>query len=118
MSNIQCKLCGAKANSKCPYCRNIFPEDQITTMYSNLIELKKEEVPGDKWMDGVPRQQISLTITTHRRLEEKESAEDILLGLVKGLANLEHPEQVLCVHQWEFLPGEESSIGCGHGNKI
>ena len=118
MSNIKCKKCGEFAYSKCPYCRNIFPEDQIVTFYSNMITVKQEVIPADQWVDNLPRTKITFSINTWHVPDEKETPEQQFLVLLKGLLKLEYPERALCNHRWEFLPGESSSIGCGHHSNV
>ena len=119
MGNIVCKKCKAEANSKCPYCRNIFPDNQLATMYSNLITVEVGEGKEVELLDGSKPtiQNISLTVSTSHNSTNKETPEEHLLGLIKGLVSLECPEQAICDHHWMFKPGEKSSIGCGHGSK-
>ena len=100
MSNVICSKCGAKATSKCPYCRTIFPEDQTKAILSHLL---KFPVHKDGWATG--------TITL--RADSNEEYFRTFIHLAELLKEI-GIDKYCCDHDWIFMPGCKSSIDCGH----
>jgi len=117
MNNVVCSKCGGEAISKCPICRNVFPSDQIATLYNNLIDLDISEPQEVEYLGGKKDtiRNISFKLEFTHSTTEKDTPEEHLLELLKNLLALEYPERAICNHSWKFKPGEKSSIGCGHG---
>ena len=119
MGDVVCKKCGAEAHSKCPYCRNVFPDDQIATLYNNLITLTVKPPETQEYLGGEKAtiQKVNFSLDLIHYPEDKDTPEEHTLSLLKGLLKLEQPIQAICDHSWKFKPGVQSSIGCGHGSK-
>ena len=48
---IKCSKCGALALSKCPYCRNVFPENGKAALMSYCLDVTEEPAKdGMKWV--------------------------------------------------------------------
>jgi hypothetical protein len=106
-TNIVCRKCGETAISKCPYCRNVFPKNQLATSVSNMITFDR---------DG---QKLIVDVSYHSGENEFDKNVESALGTLLyylGLLQVEDLPVVLCDHAWEFKPGEASTIGCGHGH--
>jgi hypothetical protein len=120
MSNCVCIKCGAGASSKCPYCRNVFDDNQLEAAISHVL---KFEVYTNKTLP-TPRDWLSLRFA----MNDDESMEaaaarllNVLLLMKKEAKEDEHCQwpslkQYFCVHVWQFREGCESTIGCGHKN--
>src|SRR5512146_1969349 len=76
MPNIVCKRCGAEASSKCPYCRSIFPENQIEAMLS--YSLKYSIIRDYDKSQGTPWLRVELSLLG---LEGYENMDDYALAV-------------------------------------
>lgn len=107
-----CSNCQAKATSKCPACRSVFPKNTHATLLGNQVTLSetKLDIP-----DSRKPYKATLAINFIRYKEET------LLNLaIEQLRNLaaesdELLKEALCDHRWKpASPEEHSAIGCGH----
>jgi hypothetical protein len=98
MSNVACVKCGVEGESKCPHCRNIFPDENNNFMLEGL------------------EHRIILREHVTFRVYSGETHESVLQGLKRWLSRLSEQDitQLACVHKWEFKEGHGSLIGCGH----
>lgn len=100
MPRIKCYECGAEGSSKCPHCRSIFSDERYDSVMSHLIDLSNPK-------------KVTFKVLSN------ETQGDFLVFLKEFLGELTN-EQVrvcACMHQWEFMPCQHSSIGCGHGSE-
>lgn len=115
--NVYCKKCGALADSKCPYCRSVFPENRQEALLSRVLQYSLE----------LPKLRVSLRLPVEvvERVERGEEDEDYAIReghkiLYDILHDIVTDEKMLrewaCDHQWAFRPGCKSLIGCGHGD--
>ncbi len=130
-TNIKCTKCGLTANSKCPFCRNIFYiQGGPDRPYAKQMEVTALEnvIGGDRiltpvgYKEGYKERHITIRLRAEKTPEEGESWEDTLtderlLELVKWIGSSDQLHFALCNHTWEFKPGEVSEIDCGHGSK-
>lgn len=118
MAKIVCSKCGATGDSKCPYCRTIFPDSGYEAMLSYLLKLPHP----DKNDKGKPVSfKVHLMWLRHHEEDSRlyTDAEMIreLYNILKKLDKRGELEAYSCIHDWIFAPGAESSIGCGHRNR-
>lgn len=119
MAKIYCTKCGVRGNSKCPHCRSIFsdsPEDFKQRAAQDYFEMFMAVAPRDdsdrKRLDNGEDARFEVKFWTFSESED-EAIHSILNGLKEYLP-LVNLEVASCVHNWELMPGEISSIGCGH----
>ena len=112
MSKVHCEVCGLQANSKCPYCRNVF-----------VMHNKPELELADELLSHFATINGDGTITFHQHCwdtenAERETSEKILKRAwrILHMVNEEECKVLACVHKWVFDEGEKSEIGCGHHN--
>lgn len=127
MGNVVCRKCGMEASSKCPYCRSVFPENQIDAMLSVVIKHSVEIVHYEDRCPYPKRERLKIWLDIH----DDETEEDAWARLYYYLKNIIEPYQpgdekysdhvkfpslkeFCCHHGWVFKPGQKSSIGCGH----
>lgn len=118
MKNIYCTKCGVRGTSKCPNCRSIFgsrPTNEKQVAAQEYFEMfmsigLKNKDDRAKIAEGNEAQH--LVSFWHYAHDGQEAATSILSSLQHylPLANL---EVAACLHDWQLLPGETSSIGCG-----
>lgn len=114
--NVVCSDCGAEAHSKCPYCRSVFPDNQMEAMLSYQLKrtMSTDEL-GINWLD------VSLYVGNGTEKDNMATAMERLLGILSAMQDPEshYPTiaQYCCDHRWTFKPGQKSTIGCGHGSK-
>jgi hypothetical protein len=114
MAKVVCSKCRMTGISKCPYCRNVFSDNQMDTLLSYGIKTKIIDEGGPKYL------QIRLEIYKDKTPEETlESAIDRLVCVKDQSGNSKYTKyptikEFLCHHKWVFAPGEHSDIGCGH----
>jgi hypothetical protein len=102
--NIACVKCGQGGYSKCPFCRNVFPNAGPAVEHLEQIVRLETTDSGDG----------CAVVSFRAYAPERTHAQ--LLGLVAMLlrhCSPEEIEQVACDHEWEFTPDGESTIGCG-----
>jgi len=100
MSKIVCSKCGATGNSKCPYCRTVFPDNQLEALLSYVIQWDRRE-------DRIVVQVATLTTSVEEALTKTLSALTTCAEKV-GFA------QYACEHDWVFAEGQHSEIACCH----
>lgn len=126
MARVICSKCGATAISKCPYCRNVFPDNQMEALLSQVIRTTTTQTDN----------QITVQFEYHGYLKEgqdpAEKARECFEALAEFIADMMAESkdrkaatnarwstpsltQFLCEHEWTFVEGEHSDIGCGHG---
>ena len=101
MANVVCSKCGATAESKCPYCRTVFPDNQFEALLSWVL---KWECKDDK---------IVVSYISH-------TADTVAEALEQAYSHLQQCKdrvgfvQYACEHTWVFAEGAHSDIDCGH----
>jgi hypothetical protein len=116
MSEVICGKCGETAYSKCPYCRNVFPENGTLTIFNNRVTLKKAK--GEQ--KGYPYEVWTMGVEVYVDRGQGDTPESQAAAFFKDVARAVAAgtftwEQLVCDHDWEFCEGQESSISCGHG---
>jgi hypothetical protein len=109
MAKVYCKKCGLRGHSKCPYCRSVFSETNHGSLAQDIWE-------NLGCVTDLPGEDNQFLVGSRVFAENEEEA------LRKGVTILgsfftdpEFNMQVAgCVHEWALMPGERSSIGCGH----
>lgn len=119
--NVICSKCGATASSKCPYCRSVFqtdPTGHIESMLSHAFKIDPK-LKEDSYGSFL---QISLFVDD-KPIDGKtpETTEEALIKLrdwlnlmIEQKDNFPSLQQYLCQHNWQFMEGKHSQIGCGH----
>jgi len=115
MANLACTKCGERAVSKCPYCRHIVPENQAGTTFDNLVTTEIKELADES---GKKHKVVSLKLSFDEDVTTEKVIEVFAHHSEMTLKNYQAWNFVLCVHRWDFLPGEESSTGCGHKSPL
>lgn len=112
MASIICRKCKRTGDSKCPYCRSIFGDDDTATgmldttisyrlkIDGDAIVLKKFNIPD---YDEESHKVLSMVVNSVVRAAQTDnvSVEDVCRVLC-------------CVHEWEFAPHCYAGISCGH----
>jgi len=116
MGNVVCEYCGLEAHTKCPICRNVFPEEIINPFTDCLFTLRQGNQPHGK-IDGadevhfIIERQIpedeEFTLQKRRRMVER-------LHYTMNEYPLEKIQQLFCRHHWVWKEGCKSTIGCNH----
>ena len=109
MSNVVCVKCSAEGDSKCPYCRSIFPD------------WPEGDTDGEKfvWFDVEAlehRLDLSDPAKVTFQLCRDETPEKFLQMLRKAMIMMKenHVKVLACAHSFKFKEGHSSSIDCGH----
>jgi len=114
--NIHCSKCGARASTKCFHCRSVFPQNQLATSLSNMVEDVKVEDAyfgnGEQWKG---MQFVKVELKLFCDVEHNEQPEDKIVKFFEHVMLNDNPKEVFCNHDWRWDKGEKSSIGCGHG---
>lgn len=130
MPDIYCTKCGLRGHSKCPHCRSIFAENKAKTDEEVLRQIAQEffedfmEVglyaPYNTEDRQFSEKQLANGDTARFRVSfwtyahnGTEAAEVTLKRLVQALP-LVDIKVAACIHDWAIMPGQKSSIGCGH----
>jgi hypothetical protein len=119
MARIYCVKCGLRGDSKCPHCRNIFPDSnknsdartaQATFELCGAVRQCDEEKEGrvHKYIAGL----IEYAESSQQAIERAYTAMYIAFNTPGFSLRVE-----CCLHEWALMPGEESEIGCGHVGK-
>lgn len=122
MGNVYCVKCGMEGESKCPRCRNVFPDNRIEAMLSHVLKFQvtphNEDYSNGAWLSiklyihpeeyGLPPNEEDITRKGHEALYE------ILQGMAAQTDGFPTFKQWACIHQWEFKPGCKPLIDCGH----
>ncbi len=107
--NVQCSKCGATAYSKCPFCRKVHRTDATGQMECLLsYNLKIEESKN--------KDEVSI-IMRKGGLKAEEIIKhmvNVISLMIKEKNNYPSLKQFLCHHDFQFMPGRHSEIGCGH----
>jgi len=101
MANYKCKTCGLKGYSKNITCRNLFTEDQMSSVLSNIINVKTE-------VGSRGYREVTLTFPYVSKEGDDRPNGDIEAEAVKMLRGLtdDEIEHWLCDHEWELVSGE------------
>lgn len=109
MSSCICVKCGAEANSKCPYCRTVFPDNEMDGIMSNVLKHHIEKVGDYHWME------VRLFLGEKKDLlEAAKRLHNILDRALNEPGDFISLEELMCHHDWVLKPGMKSTIGCGH----
>ena len=118
--NVVCSKCGATAQSKCPYCRNVHQTDQTGQIECMLSYALKIEPATDENNEMTIKD--FQEIKPYKELVNPETPEEALIKLHQWLGKMINEEdnfpsltQFLCIHDWKFMEGKHSQINCGHG---
>lgn len=135
MARIFCTKCGIRGDSKCPYCRSIFPgvlDDPLVSAAQEYFEmfLTVERKPDPEFHDTIwgtadeNRAEWEKKMKGQRKHYVKfwtfaENEEEAIRKVLHALQTyLKVPGVNLnvaaCVHEWALMPGEHSDIDCGH----
>ena len=114
MATVICKHCGATGESKCPYCRNVFADDSIGI--PSMAEIRQGKGEFGK-LDGCDELHLVLPYSFSEGAEA--SPQDFKIKLLRfheffKTLTADQAWKMFCRHSWQFAPGQESSIGCGH----
>jgi len=106
MAKIVCSECGTTGDSKCPYCRSVFPDrdtliQEIDARVGNRMKIGDDAVTVKFWPNGV-------------RKETALDALQFMWDVMHSGITREDLRVLACAHRWEFAPGVKSDIGCGH----
>ena len=116
MGNCVCVHCGAEASSKCPYCRNVFPDNK--SGYGCEVRQGNGEY-GKR--NGTDEFQLVFSWMFDREETATTADFNIRIGEVYDELTSHTREEVIrmfCQHTWRFKPEQSSTIGCGHGTPI
>lgn len=106
MPKVFCTKCGIQGSSKCPNHRNVFTwlpiELEIIEMMTRVARVSE---PNDEG-----RAQYEVKFTTSAT-NSQEALSDVFKML--GRLTEDHRKVASCIHEYDFAPGERSSIGCG-----
>jgi hypothetical protein len=113
VSKVVCSKCGATGISKCPFCRQVFPDNQSMAMWRAVSAFEFE--PSGKY--NTP--DLVLRLTYHAANEEEAEAlkrGELTTDQLEFMKDaIEARMRDNCAdHEWGFAAGEKSSIGCGH----
>lgn len=118
MGNVICEKCKLEADTKCPFCRNVFPEKESPMPFLQYEAKSKTTKDWEGKEFTVWEMRIVLPYMSTGSLH------DALKYLESGFRVIkEHPElyqsleQVGCDHEFTFKEGAHSTIGCGHCHK-
>lgn len=114
MAKVVCSQCGTTGDSKCPACRNVFPDRQDLAE----IEFRVDGHPVYDEDEDVVRMTVKGYINDDQE-EELGRNKAIILALHRSIKHLselsvEDLTVLLCNHRFEFAEGQHSDIGCGH----
>lgn len=108
-SNVVCSKCGATGKSKCPYCRNVFPDNGYEALLSHIFHFYLVEE------GGLTKAKITYVIDPEW---SPEQAWKHIHGIIHEVDERVGVKMLLCEHDFIFAPGEVSEIGCGHVNRM
>lgn len=119
MAKIYCTKCGIRGSSKCPHCRSIFgdrPSDEKQVAAQEYFEMfmsvgLKNKDDREKLAAG---NEVRFTVNFWTYDVNEDGAMASILDSLKSYLPLANLTVAACVHDWQLLPGEASSIGCGH----
>lgn len=119
MRNIYCAKCGIRGSSKCPHCRSVFgssptkDEQKWAQEYFEMFMSVGLQNPEDraKLANG---EEARFTVTFWTYDTSEDTAIAAILGSLKEALQIANLTVAACIHDWQLLPGETSSIGCGH----
>lgn len=133
MPEIYCKKCGLRGHSKCPYCRSIFPahshglsdNDALRQMaqeyFENFVEVGLYENDEQRRKEDYEKlnngESVRFRVSFWTYSNDRSYALASILERLAELLPLVNIKVAACIHEWEFMPGQESSIGCGHKGK-
>ena len=102
-----CKKCGARAYSKCARQRNVFPDDQNIALLSHLIAAKIND-----------KNCLIVDYTLPSDIEP--TAYEGLKALKNILDHLtdDQLKQLVCICDWQQLPGTKCMFGCCVGEPL
>jgi hypothetical protein len=124
MPAIYCKKCGIRGFSKCPHCRSIFTDrmpmnQDILDSFVHARDISPKDdngqpihyTGGDHIDEIVMKHEVYFETYADTPEEAIKRVLESLQELLRGHVNI---DVASCVHEWELMPGERSSIGCGH----
>lgn len=118
MANIVCIKCGMRGDSKCPHCRNSYPNQHSDLKVSDALEsiemrIGYKEEPGTEGKDG--KSKYIINFWTYAKTGDEAMVR--MLEILKHNLNI-LPDSLIkvaaCDHEWHFMPGAHSEIACGH----
>lgn len=111
MSNCICTKCKAEADSKCPACRTVFPDDQIESALSWILKRHIEKKDNDIYW-------LKIEYCIGKKDKSLEQALKQLYSIFKEMNedDNDYPsfKQYACDHVWTMKKEYHSDIGCGH----
>lgn len=117
MAKIYCTKCGIRGMSKCPHCRSIFADSrkddagaaqEYFEMFMSIGLMNKDDRPR---LEAGEEVRFKVAFWTYEASEE--AAILSVLNALKSCLPKIDLQVAACVHDWQLIPGEESSIGCG-----
>lgn len=117
MAAIYCKKCGLRGDSKCPHCRSVFADrnpNEVARWEQEALErlLMVRSIENTTTQKGESRFIVGVwTYATDSQEALKKGLDRLNYALNTQGVNL---KVAACIHDWELMPGVESSIGCGH----
>lgn len=115
MAKIVCTKCGKTGDSKCPFCRSVFGDEDSRIGMIDAV-MSHRLLIGEK---GILLKRWSLTRNPDNSIGGPETDFNILKSVVGLLKDLTDDELriIACVHTWDFAPGAKSEIDCGHDSE-
>jgi hypothetical protein len=84
-------------------------------MFDKLVTTEIKELADDS---SEKHKVVSLKLSFDEDVTTEKVLEVFAHHSEMTLTNYKAWNFVLCVHRWDFLPGEESSTGCGHKSPL
>ena len=118
MPEIYCTKCGIQGSSKCPHCRSVFsdhPKNEQQRWAQDYFEMFMNV--GLKNRDDKAKleagEQVRFQVSFWHYANNDEEAIASILGSLHDALPLANLTVASCIHDWQLMPGEASSIGCG-----
>jgi hypothetical protein len=117
MAKIYCTKCGIRGISKCPNCRSIFADSrkddagaaqEYFELFMSIGLMNKDDRPR---LEAGEEVRFKVAFWTYEATEE--AAILSVLNALKSCLPQIDLQVAACVHDWQLMPGETSSIGCG-----
>ena len=109
MARVVCARCGMTGHSKCPYCRTVFADNERNSVLQQLMTITR-----GSWMDKrfVDENGKDLVVTLNWSIGDIANHVCHLRDILSSLDD-DGIRRLCCHHDWMFVEGERSSIGCG-----
>jgi hypothetical protein len=118
MAKVFCKKCGARGSSKCPHCRKVFmdfPNNDLERTAQQWLERYVRVRVADPWeKQRYPGEDIEYRVEFWTYEQSESEAIFSVLDSLRFWLPLANLKVASCIHEWSLMPGEVSSIGCGH----